>query len=579
MVRAFFRFRMIGSGDIMPVSEGDQQALLDYSLQLSSTLPDSNRGAMRLLARDAIRVIGQLSHVSHAHLLIVKSRLRSKSVATLRAEWTASEGLPLGPSLRDVPVQFFGECALKCLHQGSAFFTTFDERNNACSKLVSGLLRDLNLCSYEMIPVVSAGELTAIIGLAHNGDGEFLCDQTRRLIQLTGGVLMQSILFAHRERKRRRSHTQWRRVANGACDFALRVNLQGEIITALPFRQANPPNVKGLLLSEFVSPASVESAREMIRDSTETTEPRSFQIFGINTSGRPCSYAVRIEPPAYKSRSRIVTLYLTNNDVERAHEAQLCDLRSQLSRAARLSILGNIATEFAHQLAQPLQAISNHVFTIMSRVKRNEPAETVLKCVEAVETSANHASDIIKSLRDFVTNRRVPIAPVRLAKMITHAVAMVEVQMDRFGTVVHVHDPEELLHPRHGQEVYVDEVQTTHVMINLLVNAMEACSDAGILNPEITISVSLDSTRKNVIVEVSDNGPGILLENPDGVFERFFTTKTEGFGIGLAICRDVIERQYGSIHARNNPDKGCCFWFTLPLGPPKTGPAEPASID
>jgi signal transduction histidine kinase len=554
----------------MPVSEIDQQAMLDYSLQLSSTMPDSSRGALGLLASEAIRVIGELSHVSHAHLLIIKSRNRSKPVATLCAEWSASGSLPVGAALQEVPIPFFGEIALKCLQQGNSFFTAFDERNNACSKLVSGLLRELNLTSYEMIPVISTGQLTAIIGLAHNGNSEFLCDQTRRLIQLTGGVLMQSVLFARRERKRRRSHIQWKRVANGACDFALRVNMQGEIIRALPFRQTNPPNVKGLLLSEFVSPGSADVIRDMIRDASETTEPRSLQIFGINSSGRPCSYAVRIEPPAHKSRSCLVTLYLTNNDLERAHEAELCDLRSQLSRAARLSILGNIATEFAHQLAQPLQAISNHVFTIISRVKKNESPESFLKCVEAVETSANHAGDIIRSLRDFLTNRRVPIAPVRLTKMITHAVAMVEVQMDRFGTIINVRDPEELLHPRHGQDVYVDEVQTTHVLINLLVNAMEACSDAETLNPEITITAKLDASRKNAIVEVSDNGPGIKLKNPDGVFDRFFTTKSEGFGIGLAICRDVIERQHGSIHADNNPDKGCRFWFTLPLGPTET---------
>jgi len=560
----------------MAVSHDDQQAMLDYSLQLSSTMPDNSRGGVGLLASEAIRVIGELSHVAHAHLLIIKSRQRSKPVATLRAEWSSTESLPVGPSLQDVPVPFFGECAMKCLHQGSAFFTTFDERKNACSKLVSGLLRELNLSSYEMIPVISAGELTAIIGLAHNEGREFLCDQARRLIQLTGGVLMQSVLFARRERKRRRSHIQWKRVANGACDFALRVNAQGEIIRALPFRQTNPPNVKGLLLSEFVSPGSVEVVREMIRDASEKTEPRSLQIFGINSNGRPCSYAVRVEPPAHKSRSRIVTLYLTNNDVERAHEAQLCDLRSQLSRAARLSILGNIATEFAHQLAQPLQAISNHVYTIMSRVKKSESPESILKCVEAVEASANHAGDIIRSLRDFVTNRRVPIAAVPLAKMITHAVAMVEVQMDRFGTIVQIRDPEELLNPRHSLAVYVDEVQTTHVLINLLMNAMEACSDADVPNSAITITARLDAFQKNAIVEVSDNGPGILLENPDGVFDRFFTTKTEGFGIGLAICRDVIERQQGSIHARNNPDKGCCFWFTLPLGPPETQPDESA---
>src|SRR5690606_13667817 len=114
-----------------------------------------------------------------------------------------------------------------------------------------------------------------------------------------------------------------------------------------------------------------------------------------------------------------------------------------------------------------------------------------------------------------------------------------------------------------GTLVFVDRVQTTHVIINLLVNAIEACAEAGVPEPQITILPGPGSRTDRIVLEVSDNGPGLPPDRLESIFERFFTTKSEGFGIGLAICRDVIERQGGSIHARLNATGGCCFYFTL----------------
>lgn len=549
----------------MPLPEENREALLNYALLLSNTISDNQSGSLRSLVSEVVAKLGKLACVQHAHLFVLRKSNAPNSFASLYTEWGSTSTPEIGPNLQDVRLQLFGTEAVKSLRSGNAYFSQFDEENNACSKLVSGLLRELGLSSYELIPIISGGRLAALIGLAHVEGPDHLDHQSRRLIQLAGNVLIRSIQMARRERVRRNNHKQWKRVVNGACDFAVRVDSNLEISAVIAFRQQKPPQVRGLLLTEFVSRSSCESVLELIEAVNNSSQPRSIQFFGINANGRPCSYAARIEPASSKSRKRDLTLFLTNNDVERAHAEELSCLREQLDRATRLSLLGNIATEFAHQLTQPLQAISNHIYTLRSRIRKTEPHPMLLSCADNIETSVDHAGAIINSLRDFLTNRRMKLGPAKLATMVQHAVTMVEAQSERVGAKVHMLDPHGMLENELSPVVDVDTVQTTHVIINLLVNAIEACGEAKTEAPEILITARPDANSRHVIVEVSDNGPGLSPENPDGVFERFFTTKSDGFGIGLAICRDVIERQGGNIRARNNSDRGCCFSFTLLL--------------
>ena len=126
--------------------------------------------------------------------------------------------------------------------------------------------------------------------------------------------------------------------------------------------------------------------------------------------------------------------------------------------------------------------------------------------------------------------------------------------------------------------MHVDRVQTTYVLINLLVNAIEACAQAETAEPEVRIQLRSHVTEKYLVLSVSDNGPGLPEGDPEKVFKRFFTTKKHGFGFGLAICRDVIERQRGKIQAKNNPGDGCTFTFSVLLQNDETE-AETRSLD
>jgi signal transduction histidine kinase len=550
----------------MHLSNESRESLLKYAQRLTDQLAKGSRASLRQQSIDILQQLGARADVLHSHLLMVRRSNSTEPAVSLFAEWSRGDLPEIGSMLQNVPLPFLGTDAVDALRSGTIVFTSLDENTNACSKLMSGMLRELNVSGYEMIPIILRNRLTAIIGLAHDNGPDHLGDERRMLIQLIGKMFVQGLMHARRERRRQREHRQWKRIANGACDYALRVNSDLEIVGCIAFRQQRIPQLNGLLLQEFVSAASRESLMELIHAAVSAGIPRSAEFLAIDANGRPCSYAARIEPSAGSTTGDLM-LYLTNNDLERAHAEELSSLRDQLDRATRLSLLGNIATEFAHQLTQPLQAVSNSLFTLKSRIRSGDsPPAKLMDCAGNIEASVNHASDIIKSLRDFVRDRRMKPSQVCLRKMIEHAVSMIQLPAERSGVKVSVQDPHQMIDAANATLVYVDRVQTTHVIINLLVNAIEACTEASVPEPQITIFARPASRADRIVVEVSDNGPGLPSDRLESVFERFFTTKSEGFGIGLAICRDVIERQGGNIHARLNADGGCCFYFTLLRG-------------
>ena len=113
--------------------------------------------------------------------------------------------------------------------------------------------------------------------------------------------------------------------------------------------------------------------------------------------------------------------------------------------------------------------------------------------------------------------------------------------------------------------VNVDKAQTTHVLVNLIINAMEACRDFGMDRPRIELILGDVNEGRVVSVFVKDNGPGIPKDDEDIVFRKFYSSKKEGLGMGLAISRDVCESQGGSLTATNNsPASGCTFRLTMP---------------
>lgn len=547
----------------MSVSAAQRESLIRFASRLAGDLQGMKPGNYRQLAIRMLKGIGKRCELNHVHLYLSNRKSENVDRISLFSAWSDKPTPSIAAQLQRVSLAMFGEEASVLLPAGTAVYCGLNAHSQACSRLVTGILQDLESQAYEMIPIRIGGRLRAMIAVGHDHGPDHLDALTHHLLQLAGRVFSGTYRAARLESRRRRIHRQWRRVANGACDFALVLDSAFEIVRVVPFGESHLPAISGLRLQDIVPRNSYQPLKQTIEDAILTDQARLCDFMILQRQGKTRSYSSRIEPGG-ESAASACTLYLTNNDVERAAVDELNQLREQLDRASRLSVLGNISSEYAHQLTQPLQAISNQAFTLKSRLRNPElNISKALDGVARIEDSVDLARDVIVSLRDFLHDRHARLSATDLRKMIEHASKMVQPLPDSGGVRITVEDVDGVLTLDPPFEVHVDRVQTTYVLINLLVNAIEACTKAEITEPEIRIQIRGDQGSSLVLVSVTDNGPGLPPGDPEQVFERFYTTKSYGFGIGLAICRDVIERQRGTIHVKNNRGAGCTFTFSL----------------
>ena len=240
-------------------------------------------------------------------------------------------------------------------------------------------------------------------------------------------------------------------------------------------------------------------------------------------------------------------------------QARLNEAQSELARLARFNELGEMASTLAHELNQPLSAITNYVQGCI-RILDKGDAELTPRMREALSEAAKQAlraGEIIRHLREFVTRGDTERHPEDIKKLIEEAGALALVGSKERGirTVFDFGDGD-------GDDlVMADRVQIQQVLINLMRNAMEAMRDSAA--KELTISIR-NAEDNMLTINVSDTGPGISDDIAAQLFQPFVTTKPGGMGIGLSISKRIIESHGGAIGATPNNTSGVTFAFTLP---------------
>jgi two-component system sensor kinase FixL len=239
-------------------------------------------------------------------------------------------------------------------------------------------------------------------------------------------------------------------------------------------------------------------------------------------------------------------------------EARLQELQGELVHVSRLTAMGEMASALAHELNQPLSAVANYLRGSRRLLDKGDPAD-VPRLSEALDKAAEQAlraGEVIHRLRDFMARGETERRVESMSKLVEVASALALVGIKELGVRVTMQfDPQ-------GDAVLADRVQIQQVLVNLLRNGVDAMR--GTRRPELRVRVS---RRKDgfTLVEVSDTGVGIGEEVRERLFEPFMTTKKDGMGVGLSICRTIVEAHGGTIWAENNPDAGATFAFTLPF--------------
>ena len=239
-----------------------------------------------------------------------------------------------------------------------------------------------------------------------------------------------------------------------------------------------------------------------------------------------------------------------------AAQAQLAQTRADFAHASRVATLGELTASIAHEVNQPLTAIAIGGETALRWLSRPEPDLTEVRDLAGrIVADARRAADIISRIRDMARNRAPVHAPLAVAGVVEEAVAFMEAELRHRSVTLHLALESEL------PLVLCDRIQIQQVIANLVLNASQAMSEAATFGPMIWITGTLAGPL--VTITVSDNGPGLPSSGIDRLFQGFVSTKTGGLGIGLSICRTIVEAHGGTITGHTSTQGGARFEFTL----------------
>ena len=254
---------------------------------------------------------------------------------------------------------------------------------------------------------------------------------------------------------------------------------------------------------------------------------------------------------------RFFTGFIRDLTERQKTEARLQELQSELVHISRLTAMGEMASTLAHELNQPLSAISNYLKGSRNLLegRSDENATTIRSALDKAADQAVRAGQIIRRLRDFVSRGETERRAESIGKLVEEASALALVGVkDRGIRVQFQFDPSVDL-------VLADRVQIQQVLLNLIRNAMDAMETSEVRD----LTIAIAPTDKNFVrISVADTGSGVAPEVAKQLFQPFVTTKRHGMGVGLSISRTIVEAHGGQIWVEQNPLGGTIFHFTLP---------------
>jgi PAS domain S-box-containing protein len=254
----------------------------------------------------------------------------------------------------------------------------------------------------------------------------------------------------------------------------------------------------------------------------------------------------------YQSVGRDITEFKGVEDL-------VLEREEHLKRMSRLAIMGELIAGIAHEIHQPLHAAQLFSEAARRNLEMGTPGgvATAIDCTREISNAVNRTATIIRHLRSFSTTKPSKPEPLDLNEVVREAADVMSFETRRTGVKL-AFDLTEGLPTWNG-----DRVQIQQILVYLLDNAYDAKPLAGTSDWQVTIKTFAD--KDAISVEIIDNGSGTELEDVERLFDAFYTTKPEGLGMGLSICKTIAESMRAEVFARKNPDRGMTFTLRLPL--------------
>jgi two-component system sensor kinase FixL len=279
-----------------------------------------------------------------------------------------------------------------------------------------------------------------------------------------------------------------------------------------------------------------------------------FEVFSMDGQRR---WLETHAAPLFDNAGEVTALLAITRDIDgrKKNEARLREQQTELAHVCRLSTMGEMASSLAHELNQPLCAVSSYAES--ARLLNQSENIELDKLLEKIVHQSLRATQIIQNVRDFVRKQAPAPKSISAESVINSVIEFIE--PDRQRGMVQI----KLKIAPNISPIKADRVQVEQVLLNLLNNAIQALRKLDTEERIISIEV-LQEAREDILFKVSNAGPAIKQAIAAELFTPFFTTKDAGLGMGLSISRSIIEAHGGRIWYVSEADDGSCFCFTLP---------------
>ncbi len=299
---------------------------------------------------------------------------------------------------------------------------------------------------------------------------------------------------------------------------------------------------------------SLQKSRDEIQEKNQELEAQNEELRATEEELRSAKEGLE-----YRVKERTADLEAANEELQateeelRATNEELRETQEQLVRSEKLAAIGQLAGGVGHELRNPLGAIKNAAYYIKEKVAKSELAKKeprVLQFLEIMDDEINASNKIINDLLGFSRVSKPSVSPTRIKRVIEDALSRLAIPENI--EVVKKLDTE-------LPEVEIDPDQIQQVLVNVVTNAVQAMPEGG------TLTISAKEKEKFLEVEIADTGCGIPEEVRNKIFDPLFTTRAKGIGLGLAVCKAIIERHEGYIEVESEVGKGTTFNIKLPL--------------
>jgi len=426
--------------------------------------------------------------------------------------------------------------------------------------------RELGIQSFIILPIEIENAPLCAIGIDSIHQKRDWPQEVQDRLRIIGDIFANTIVRRHADKKSEVAALRYRTVADFTFDWEYWQNPDGSFQYVSPScdricgysaqdLMANPSWLRDMIVPE--DKATWDEHRCSIQKEKPSVEIQ-FRIQRPDGEIRWIEHACQ---PVFDDQANYQGVRASNRDITKRefYKSETHQLQTELAHMDRVVTISTLTSALAHEINQPLAAMRSYAQAALRFMDKDDPEyDNVRKALRGIVADNKRAAAVVNRLRDLVKKGPTHWETIEINSIINDVIGLINSELVLRKASITLN-----LQPS-IPGVQGDPVQMQQVLINLLMNALDAMDDQPIDARTIVISTRPENSNQ-ILILISDSGGGIPPDTIEAIFSPFHTTKSSGMGLGLSICKSIVEAHGGIIFAENNPDGGATFSLKLPL--------------